>query len=123
MEGVARVHDLPRLAPVAEGKVALECKGQKVTYRELSENIGKWAAFLRGQGVVPGDRVVICMPNCFEFIYSYLGASMTGAMVVPLNLMLTPEEILFVLFDCRPRVVLVHPAIAARLELSALTGA
>jgi long-chain acyl-CoA synthetase len=120
---IAWVHDLPRLAPVPEDRIALEFKGQKVSYGELRQNIRRWAHFLRERGVEPGDRVVICMPNCPEFVYSYLGASLAGAVVVPLNLMLTPEEIMFVLRDCTPRVVLVHPAVAARMSITPPPGA
>jgi long-chain acyl-CoA synthetase len=58
------------------------------------------AAGLHELGVRPGDRVSLYSPNRWEWVVAYHGALRAGAVVNPINVMLTPEEVAFVLNDC-----------------------
>jgi len=78
--------------------------------------IRRYARFFRDLGVKKGDRVALSMPNCPEFICTYLGASMAGAVVVPLNLLLSFEEITYIVRDSAARVLVIHPAIIEKLD-------
>jgi long-chain acyl-CoA synthetase len=51
-------------------------------------------------GVQPGDRVSLYSPNRWEYIVAYHAVLRAGAVVNPINVMLTPEEVAFVLNDC-----------------------
>ncbi len=97
---------------------ALSYHGKKVTYSELNQHINAYAGLFQQLGVKPGERVAICSSNCPEFIYSYLGAIQAGAIVVPLNLMLTQEEIAFIVKDAGCSTLVIHPAILERLQLA-----
>ena len=51
-------------------------------------------------GVRPGDRVSLYSPNRWEWVVAYHAALRAGAVVNPINVMLTAEEVAFVLNDC-----------------------
>ncbi|HLU96468.1 MAG TPA: long-chain fatty acid--CoA ligase [Thermobifida alba] len=57
------------------------------------------ANLLVSRGIRPGDRVAIACPNVPYFPFVYFGALKAGAVVVPLNVLLTPREIEYHLRD------------------------
>lgn len=109
---------LPRRHRERIGQPALVYQGQQITYGELVEWIDAYARLFQELGVRPGERVAICSPNCPEFIYSYLGALQAGAIVVPLNLMLTREEIAFIIRDAGCSTMVIHRVIVERTGLA-----
>ena len=56
-------------------------------------------------GVQPGDRVALYGPNCWEWLVAYYGIAKTGAVVIPLNVMLTTDEVRYVVEDSGARAV------------------
>ena len=57
-------------------KIAFSCLGQDVTFRQIDETSGKFAAYLRGAaGLQHGDRVAIQLPNLNSVPGSGLGHS------------------------------------------------
>jgi long-chain acyl-CoA synthetase len=107
--------------PEAFGAAAREHPEQAViladevgwTYAELDCASGRIAAYLQGKGVASGDRVGLYCPNGREFAAAYLGILKAGATVVPLNLMLNPRELAFILADAGARALLHHADLAA----------
>jgi long-chain acyl-CoA synthetase len=69
------------------------------SYRELDESSARAAALLLAQGVRPGDRVALMLPNVPEFIVLYYGALRAGVIVVPLNPLLKERETAYHLAD------------------------
>ncbi|MFL1380772.1 long-chain-fatty-acid--CoA ligase, partial [Nocardiopsis protaetiae] len=57
------------------------------------------ANLLVSRGIKPGDRVALASPNVPYFPFVYYGALKAGAVVVPLNVLLTPREIAYHLED------------------------
>ncbi|WP_017627221.1 long-chain-fatty-acid--CoA ligase [Nocardiopsis chromatogenes] len=57
------------------------------------------ANLLVARGVAPGDKVALASPNTPYFPFVYFGALKAGAIVVPLNVLLTPREIAYHLED------------------------
>jgi long-chain acyl-CoA synthetase len=51
-------------------------------------------------GVRPGDRISLYSPNRWEWVVAYHAALRAGGVVNPINVMLTAEEVAFVLNDC-----------------------
>ncbi len=82
-----------------------------VTYAELNEAADHVAAGLVRAGVGPGDRVAIVLPNVPRFASSYFGILRAGAIVVPLNTMLTEHEMAGILADSGARFVICAPAL------------
>jgi long-chain acyl-CoA synthetase len=81
-------------------KPALVADGRTLTYQVLHDLCDRVAGGLRVRGVRPGDRVSLYSPNRWEWVVAYHAALRAGAVVNPINVMLTPEEVAFVLNDC-----------------------
>lgn len=64
------------------------------------------ADLLVSRGVRPGDRVALASPNLPYFPFVYYGALKAGAIVVPLNVLLTPREIAYHLEDSGAKALL-----------------
>ncbi len=86
------------LSPNLEGCVETE-SGRRFTYAELDARCNKTANMLAEQGVKPGDRVALLMMNGVEFIDAFFAIAKIGAVCVPLNWRLTPDELCFILKD------------------------
>jgi long-chain acyl-CoA synthetase len=71
----------------------------RITYGRLWDEALTQAGALRALGVGPGDRVALMMPNCAGFPRSYYAILAAGAVVVPVHLLLTPDEVAYVLRD------------------------
>ena len=87
-------------------KTALVLADRSLTFHELDSLSNRVASALSELGVRPGDRVTLYSPNCWEWVVSYYGILKTGAVVNPINVMLTPEEVEFVANDCGASVVI-----------------
>ncbi|MGW2820367.1 long-chain-fatty-acid--CoA ligase [Streptomyces sp. NPDC001443] len=73
-------------------RTALRTTDTAVSYAELDELSARAAALLRSEGVRPGDRVALMLPNVPEFVVLYYGILRAGAIVVPLNPLLKERE-------------------------------
>ncbi|MFE0703160.1 long-chain fatty acid--CoA ligase [Streptomyces sp. NPDC058872] len=78
---------------------ALRLGERVITYAELDEGSARAAALLRSQGVRPGDRVALMLPNVPEFVFLYYGILRAGAVVVPMNPLLKTRETEYHLAD------------------------
>jgi HIP---CoA ligase len=78
----ALVLDAASEAPQAEAVV----DGQvRLTFGDLRDHAMQVARALLSEGIEPGDRVSIWAPNSWRWIVTVLGASLAGAVVVPIN--------------------------------------
>lgn len=89
-------------------RVALiqQSTGLRLTYRELLEATQKWASFLKSQKVGPGDRVSFLGTNSFEHLILLFACADLGAIFVPMNFRLAPQEMQEALERMSPRVFL-----------------
>jgi long-chain acyl-CoA synthetase len=84
---------------------ALLFHGKAVSYAQLDDAAGRAAAALHATGVKPGDRVALVVGNVPEFVYALYGVWRAGAVAVPLNVMLTSEELGYILADAGARAI------------------
>jgi acyl-CoA synthetase (AMP-forming)/AMP-acid ligase II len=89
-------------------KTALVMSGERWTYRQLDDEIARLAGYLKSQGIAPGDRVAIAMPNCHEFYVAYWATLRVGAIVAPVNFRLGAKELSYVFNNIAPKIVFVH---------------
>mgnify|MGYP001773373796 CR=1 FL=1 len=82
------------------------------TYADLDDASDGIAAGLAERGIAPGDRVGLYCPNGAAFVCGYLGILKAGACVVPINLLLPPTAIAFVLNDAGAKALCFHAAFA-----------
>jgi len=104
---------VPRLLTALERTVrrrgnapALFAADATLTWRELAGRAAGVARRLVAEGLEPGDRVAMVLPNGWRFAVALLGGLMAGATVSPLNPRLAAAERALILADLRPRVVL-----------------
>jgi len=83
-----------------------------VSYGELHRGALGVARALRERGIQPGDHVAIMLPNVPQFPLAYFGILYSGAAVVPLNILLTGEEVQYHLEDSEAKLLIGHPMFA-----------
>jgi long-chain acyl-CoA synthetase len=80
-------------------KEALILGETRLTYEQVWGMAKRYAAVLRADGVGPGDRVALLLPNIPHFAFAYYGAIALGATVVPVHALLKADEIAYTLTD------------------------
>jgi len=95
---------------------ALVCPERTLSFAELDTLSNRCANALVGLGVKPGERVTLYSGNCWEWVVSYYGALKTGAVINPINVMLTPGEVEFVANDCGSTIVIASHEKALSLQ-------
>ena len=102
--------NLGQILPVAAerfgDKTALIVGEQHFSFAALNDLADRLAGGLAEIGVGAGDRVTIYGANSWEWIVSYYAVPKLGAVLNPINVMLTPEEVAYVANDCGAKVVL-----------------
>jgi len=78
---------------------AIVCGDDAVGYRELHDLAREFAGGLRALGIRRGQHVAVMLPNVAQFTIAYYGAHYAATPVVPLNVMLAPDEIAYHLDD------------------------
>ena len=113
---------LPHAARSFGDKTALVIEGQSFSFRDLDRLSSALAGNLVKLGVKPGDRVTLYAPNSWEWIVSYYGALKTGAVINPVNVMLTPVEVAYVTKDCGAKILIGSPEKIAPALAAGVTG-
>src|SRR5712671_4233542 len=76
---------LRRWAKQEPNRAALIFYGATTTYAQLHESSDRFAAVLKSQGLVQGDRVAVFLPNCPAFVVAFWGILKAGCIHVPVN--------------------------------------
>jgi acyl-CoA synthetase (AMP-forming)/AMP-acid ligase II len=97
---------LEKNAAEIAGKPAFIFRDKPISFSQLKETVIRLANGLEKLGVVPHDRVGIYLPNWPEYIYSYLALFCLGATAVPLDYMLTEEEMATCLGHCEAKFII-----------------
>ncbi|HAF74714.1 MAG TPA: o-succinylbenzoate--CoA ligase [Gammaproteobacteria bacterium] len=95
-----------RLYPNVEGVVD---GGRRFTYREFLERCDRWSSSLQALGVSQGDRVAYIAPNTHSHLEAYYAVPQIGAVLVPINFRLKPEDFAYIINHCGAKVVCAHP--------------
>ena len=109
------LHELPLLsAERAPESTALVDESLPVTYAELARDIARFAHALAALQVGRSERVAIYLDKRRETVIASFGAPAHGAVFVPVNPLLKPEQVGYILRDCGVRVLVTS---AERLSL------
>lgn len=100
------------------GKVAINFKGEAITYSQLDDKVGRYTALLSKLGFQKDDKVILSCMNNPKFIYSYFGTVRTGAVIIPINLMLTMEEIAYIVKNSEAKYMIIQPMIMEKGKLT-----
>src|SRR5215831_21396505 len=86
-------------------KLAIVCGDQRLTYADFARRASRLAGAIRKAGVKPGDRVAFLSGNCHRLLEAYYGVLEAGAVLLPLNIRLAPQELAFILNDSGARLL------------------
>jgi acyl-CoA synthetase (AMP-forming)/AMP-acid ligase II len=87
-------------------RLALVSAKEEVTYRELRDRVGGYAAVLRSGGIGKGDRVAILAQNSVLYLEALFSVTRAGAALVPLNHLLIGRELVAILEDADVKALL-----------------
>lgn len=99
-------HFLEESAQTYPDKIALIHEDIRASYRQINAGANQLASWLIGQGIKRGDRVVLILENCLEYVVAYYGVLKAGAVVAPLSSDLKPEGLRPLLEELNPKVVI-----------------
>ncbi|MCM3667429.1 long-chain-fatty-acid--CoA ligase [Mesobacillus maritimus] len=98
---------LDRAVALYGEKKAIICEERAFTYNELNARVNRLSTGLRKLGVKKGDRVAYLAPNTVEMLEGFYGIFQLGAVMVPLNIRLKPDDYLFILNHSESKVLFV----------------
>src|SRR5262245_59959883 len=91
------VRALYRAVDLYSKKVGVVCAERRFTYAEFGERCERLAFGLQTEGVGRGDRVAFLSFNTHRLLEGYFAAPLMRAIVMPLNVRLTPVELAAIL--------------------------
>jgi long-chain acyl-CoA synthetase len=103
-------------------RAAIRQGGLVLTYAGLADAAGQVATFLRAQGIRPGDRVGVMLPNVAAFPVLGYGVLAAGAVLVPMNPLLKGREVEHYLGDSGAGLVFAWEAAADEAAKGAATA-
>ena len=83
------------------------CMGQRMRFAEMDQLSLQLGAWLQAQGLKPGDRVALMMPNLLQYGVAIAAILRAGFVVVNVNPMYTPRELQHQLQDSGARAIVV----------------
>ena len=98
LERVAKVHGKRRMVEEAGD-------GLRLTFQQASKRVNRWAGGIAAKAE-PGERVVIATENGYEMLLLSLAASRAGAIPVPVNPQMRPDEVKHVIADSGANLVI-----------------
>jgi long-chain acyl-CoA synthetase len=97
-------------------KIATHFLGAELTYRDLKQRSDALAASLAAMGIAKGDRVAIMLPNCPQYIIAAFAILRLGAVIVNVNPSYTARELMIILADSTPRVLITIDALVPLVQ-------
>jgi long-chain acyl-CoA synthetase len=86
-----------------------------VTYRELRDRAHRAGILLAQRGIKPGDRVLLISENSPDWVLAYFAILFAGAVAVPLDHLVSAEELVPICKIAQPRAALASAEVAKRL--------
>jgi fatty-acyl-CoA synthase len=80
----------------------------RLTYEQFFDRCDRWSAALRGLGVSQGDRVATIAPNTHAQLEAFYAVPQLGAVLVPINYRLAPQDFVYIVNHSGATVVCAH---------------
>jgi len=107
------IFDTARRTPGAE---ALVYGAERLDYRALALAVRAAAAAFSAAGAGRGERIAVYLEKRVENVAALFGAAAAGAVFVPVNPLLKPEQVAYILADCNVRILVTSPERLRQLE-------
>ena len=107
---INHIGQIPAVAALKfSNKDALVFEGKTFSFNQINDLVERAAGGLSDLGIVQGDTVTLYAENSWEWIVSYYAIARLGAVINPVNTMLTPNEIEYVVKDCGAKAIIASP--------------
>ncbi|MEN6623505.1 MAG: long-chain fatty acid--CoA ligase [Smithella sp.] len=93
---------ISKRAAVQPRKPFLSENGRTYNNLQFNERVNKTANALCSLGIGKGNRVAVLMSNCSEFLEIFFACAKTGVIMVPLNFRLAVPELVYIIKNCAP---------------------
>jgi acyl-CoA synthetase (AMP-forming)/AMP-acid ligase II len=80
----------------------------RLTYEQFFDRCDRWSSTLQQLGVAQGDRVAYIAPNTHAQLESFYAVPQTGAVLVPINYRLTPDDFVYLINHSGAKIVCAH---------------
>ncbi len=107
---------LRRTAARYPAKLAVVAGDRRVTYAEFDAAVNRCANSLGGREIGKGDRLALLSHNSWQFAVLAFAAARLGVVLVPINFMLGPEEIAYILHHASVAGIVTEDALARTAE-------
>lgn len=97
-------------------KTAIICDDRRLSFTELDDRVGRLATVLRGRGVQAGTVVTLTGAPGWEWVVAYHAIMRCGAVINPVNALLTADEVDYIMGDCGARMIVSDTARLAALD-------
>jgi benzoate-CoA ligase family protein len=97
-------------------KVAIYSGERTVTYQELLNQVNQFGNAIMNIGVERENRILLLTYDSPEFAVSFFGSMKIGAVPIPINTMMTPEDYEYFLNNSRAKVLVVHQEIWGKIQ-------
>src|SRR5204863_4876768 len=94
----------------------LESSDRVFTYRQFDDEVNRAVTTLLELGLGKGDRVSLLLTNRAEYLIFYFACFKIGAWAGPINALLKPAEITFIIGDCEAGTVVTQPDLLPHLS-------
>src|SRR5437867_8859664 len=88
----------------------------RLTYEQFFDRCDRWSATLQGFGVARGDRIAYIAPNTHAQLESFYAVPQIGAVLVPINYRLTPDDFAYLINHSGARIVCAHSDYLAAID-------
>jgi acyl-CoA synthetase (AMP-forming)/AMP-acid ligase II len=103
-------------ACVFGNKEGVVCESQRFTYAQFNERCDRLSDALKKLRIGKGDRVAYLSFNCHRLLEAYYGVPQLEAILLPLNIRLSPEELGYIFNDAAPRLLFFDPEFVPLVE-------
>ena len=107
---------LHRTASRVPGKLAIVCGATRLTFAELDAAVSRTAAAMAAEGLKKGDRLALLSHNCWQFAVLSFATARLGVILVPVNFMLGPGEIGYILNHSEATAFVAEDVLAATAD-------
>jgi len=107
---------ISKRAIIAPEKTFLTEKDKTYNNRQFNRRVNSTAHAMTELGLIKGRRVALLMSNCSEFLEIFFACAKTGVIMVPLNHRLAVPELVYILRDSEPEVLIYSPEFAGKVD-------
>ncbi len=115
-EPLSPLHFLERSAYAFPDKTAVIHGDQRTSYAQLKDRVCRLATALKHKGIGKDDKVAFLCPNIPQTLEAHYGVPLLSAVLVTINIRLSPKEIAYILIDSGSKILFVDTELAGSIE-------